>query len=315
MRLGYASLNTVLRAQHIFTERTARVATILREPRILESLFAKNLADLRKILEWNVKNHILLYRIGSEIAPHITNTKLMSANAAKDYRSLVFNLNKFARPLADIGQLAKAVGMRLTMHPEPFYSFGSPNPTMIRECKRMLYFHNKFLDMIGLDDSVIVLHGGGTYGNKKTTMQRWIKNFNATPRQLTRRVVIENDERSYSIADILSISGSVKFHIPVVLDFHHYYLYNQTILRISAPALLKQPDIEEVIPMVLRTWTTVPKFHISDPRPGARFGAHDDYVKKIPPILLKLARVDVMVEAKMKEQATLRLMKKYKKFL
>lgn len=31
------------------------------------------------------------------------------------------------------------------------------------------------------EDGVVIVHGGGVYGNKKETIERWIKNFRNMP--------------------------------------------------------------------------------------------------------------------------------------
>ena len=61
------------------------------------------------------------------------------------------------------------------------------------------------------------------------------------------------------------------------------------------------------------------KFHLSDQRPGARTGmAHADYVEEIPEILFETSKdtpLDIMIEAKHKENSVFWLMNKYPDFL
>jgi UV DNA damage endonuclease len=209
------------------------------------------------------------------------------------------------------------------MHPEPFYALGTPRQIVLRESIRCLHYHARIFELMGMGcESIIVLHGGGVYGDKSATMRRWITRFNALPIGIKRRIAIENDERAYSIEDILTLSRSVEkygdvkgiYRIPVILDTHHYFLYNLTLLKKkdNGEQVLGQPSLKEVIPLIVQSWQCRPKFHVSDEKPNSRFGAHDDYVKEIPKELLALKDVDIMVEAKMKEQAVLLLRKKYK---
>ena len=70
MELGYACINMELRKQGIYSGRTCRKATW--EAKGLEyvgDLGLQNLRDLFKIIQWNERNGIKLFRIGSDIFP------------------------------------------------------------------------------------------------------------------------------------------------------------------------------------------------------------------------------------------------------
>jgi UV DNA damage endonuclease len=98
----------------------------------------------------------------------------------------------------------------------------------------------------------------------------------------------------------------------MVHDTHHYSCYS-----IYHPEIYQRPA-EELIPDILKTWSRrniKPKFHISEQGSG-RIGHHSDYIENIPEYLLSIpekysVNIDIMVEAKMKEQAILRLKEKY----
>ena len=98
----------------------------------------------------------------------------------------------------------------------------------------------------------------------------------------------------------------------MVFDTHHYECYK-----------ILHPDEEileprEYMQRILATWTKreiKPKFHISEQGQG-RIGHHSDYIETIPDYLLEIpdkygVNIDIMVEAKQKEQAILRLYEKY----
>ena len=75
---------------------------------------------------------------------------------------------------------------------------------------------------------------------------------------------------------------------------------------------------EYYITLVLETWKNrliKPKFHVSEQGEG-RTGHHSDYIETIPKFLLEIPEkygiaIDIMIEAKMKEQAIFKLYKKY----
>ena len=117
-------------------------------------------------------------------------------------------------------------------------------------------------------------------------------------------------EKNFNIIDCLEISEETG--VPVVFDTHHYACYNQ---------LHPEDQIESprnLVPLILETWKRrgiKPKFHISEQGTG-RCGHHSDYIDTIPGYLLEIparfgVKIDIMVEAKMKEQALFRLQRKY----
>ena len=156
----------------------------------------------------------------------------------------------------------------------------------------------------------MVGHGGGVYGDKTQTIERWCEQYHMLPQKVKNRLVLENCEKSYSIEDCLIISKRV--NIPVVFDTHHYECYN-----LIHPDDQMKPAVEYMAD-ILDSWNRreiKPKFHISEQGSG-RVGHHSDYVETIPDYLLEIpdkygVDIDIMIEAKAKEQAVLRLYRKY----
>jgi UV DNA damage endonuclease len=71
-----------------------------------------------------------------------------------------------------------------------------------------------------LDTSAkIQLHVGGVYGDKTTSTRRFVDRYNNLPDLVKRRLVIENDDRSYTVQDCLQVSDMSD--IPVLLDSFH----------------------------------------------------------------------------------------------
>ena len=168
-----------------------------------------------------------------------------------------------------------------------------------------------FLDLLETGkDSVMVIHGGGVYGDKEKTKKRWCEQYKKLPQNVRKRLVLENCEKNFSIQDCLDISKVV--NIPVVFDTHHYTCYN--ILHPDE----KLENESFYIPLILETWKKrciKPKFHISEQGSG-KTGHHSDYVEIIPDFLLEIpekynTNIDIMIEAKAKEKAIFKLYKKY----
>jgi UV DNA damage endonuclease len=239
-------------------------------------------------------------RISSDLAPHYSNPK-----APK------YTLDFIKKDLREIGRLARLYKQRLTFHPGQFNVLSTEKEQVFINTKNELKMHADILDAMGMDqNSVIIIHGGGIYGDKESAIIRFITNFNRLDENTKRRLVIENCESCYNIEDVLYISNII--NVPVIFDTHHYSCYN----------LNKKNNIKEAnyyIPHILETWkkrNIKPKFHISEQRPNSRVGSHSDYVECIPEYLLEIPEkyginIDIMIEAKMKEKSVFHLYENY----
>ena len=181
------------------------------------------------------------------------------------------------------------------------------NENVVKNTILDLQHHADILDKMELDkDSVMIIHGGGVYGNKEKALARLEKNISILPQNVRDRLVLENCEMSYCVEDLLPISE--KLQIPIVLDYHHDSIYQSS-----------QP-IEHYHERVFAVWKNreiKPKVHVSNSVPGicetdtktAR-RKHSDYVYFFHKGLLEITfSIDVMLECKMKEQSILQLRK------
>lgn len=303
IQLGLCCLNTILRKQKppIFASRSIILRTF-KEKGIdhLQEKIIQNLTDILTMMDWNEMNGIKVFRLSSGLFPHKSNKK------APEY-TYGFAIDL----LKQIGEKSRKYNQRLTFHPGQYNCIGSPTQSVIESTTADLKYHADVLDLMELgDDSVMVIHGGGTYKNKPETIERWCKNYLEMPENIRKRLVLENCEKSFSIEDCLYISEKVG--VPVVFDTHHYDCYK-----------LLHPDesfkeASYYIPMILESWRRrgiKPKFHVSEQGSG-KCGHHSDYIKTIPDYLMEIPEkydtsIDIMIEAKMKEQALFRLYQKY----
>jgi len=303
IQLGLCCLNTELRDRKpsVFASRTVILKTLAdKGVDFLKEKILQNLRDVLTIMDWNEENGIKVYRLSSEMFPHKSNPK------AADY---TFDFAKDL--LKQIGEKARLYNQRLTFHPGQFNVLGSPHENVLLNTITGLDYHASVLDLMGMDqNSVMVIHGGGTYGNKPETIKRWCRNYNTLPIHIKRRLVLENCERCFSVADCLEISKHTG--VPVIFDTHHYTCYN----ILHPDETLKPP--EYYIPDILESFKRrqiKPKFHISEQGSG-KVGHHSDYVEVIPDYLLEIpekynTHIDIMIEAKMKEKSIKHLYKKY----
>ncbi len=106
------------------------------------------------------------------------------------------------------------------MHPGQYTVLNSPRNEVVERAILDLEYHEKFLRALGTDKkSKIVLHLGGVYGDKKSAIESFVANYNKLSQKIADRLILENDDRSYNINDILEVSE--KLDIPVVYDNLH----------------------------------------------------------------------------------------------
>ena len=303
IQLGLCCLNITMRESKptVFSSRSMIVRTV-KEKGVdyLKEKIIQNLKDTIKLMQWNEKNGIKVFRLSSNLFPHKSNPKV---------ENYTFD---FAIPyLILIGKLSKKLNQRLTFHPGQYNVVGTPNQKMFQQTICDLKYHADVLDLMRLDNnSVMVVHGGGLYGDKEKTIARWCEQYKQLPENVRNRLVLENCEKCFSIEDCLRISK--KINIPVVFDTHHYECYN-----ILHPENQMKPA-SEYIGEILDSWKRrgiKPKFHVSEQGSG-RTGHHSDYIEEIPDYLMEIPEkygvcIDIMIEAKKKELAIKKLYEKY----
>lgn len=218
-----------------------------------------------------------------------------------------YDISYAAKELAEAGEVAKRLRQRLTMHPGQFCQLGTPKESVLQASIRELEVHAKVLDLMGVDSSgVMILHGGGTFGDRQATLERIRATINTKlPDFVRRRLVLENDEMGYSAEELLPLCESLDPPVPLVFDFHH------DLLR---PSSMSPAEIVQRAQAIFARRGIRPKYHLSEPRPGAVTirdrRAHSDRCGALPGDLPSDA--DLMLECKDKEQGVLEMYRIYR---
>ncbi|MBU3142059.1 UV DNA damage repair endonuclease UvsE [Clostridium sp. CF012] len=280
MKIGYACIPLTIDA------RTNRRLTLknFSETMLLEIL-EQNLIDLREILENNEKYNIKLFRISSDIVP--LGSHSVNEMAWHKY---------FKNELNEIGEYVKKCGMRVSMHPGQYTVLNAEKEDIVAKAIKDLEYHARFLDALGVDGSnKIILHIGGGYGDKALAMNRFIENFRRLSPSVKKRLVIENDDRTFNIVDLLFVSGEI--NIPVIFDNLHHKCNHE----------IEMP-IKEIMDKVAKTWKEEdgnPKVHYSQQDLYKHVGAHSktimvkeflEYFEEV-----KEFNIDIMLEVKDKD--------------
>jgi len=283
MRIGYPCINLSLECR---SSRTFRLRNY--SPERLRETLSGNLDCLRRVLLWNRERGILYFRITSDLVPFASHP-VMDVAWQEEFRS------RFEA----LGRLVRRSGMRVTMHPDQFVLLNTPREQVLKNSLSELSYHAELLDLMGADLTCkIQIHLGGVYGDRKAGMERFVQRYGELPEAVRRRLVIENDDRSYGLAECLEVSS--RCGVPVVLDVLHHRVLN------------RGESLREALNAAASTWSSgdgPPMVDYSSQRKGGRPGAHADELDAGDfRRFLQAARgldPDVMLELKDKERSAL----------
>jgi UV DNA damage endonuclease len=301
MRLGFAV--KVLGAGGLPSHDTRRWQS---EPHLRVSL-----DHLEAILGYLDDHDIRMYRMATGLAPYASHPDLTQFRSPP---------RECAERLAEVGALARRLGVRLSTHPGQYTVLNSEDERVQRLAVEELEVQAELLDGMGLGpEAVVVLHVGGTAGGLQAGMDRFARGFELLSDAARARLVVENDDRTFALRDVLALSERIGR--PVVWDILHHHC--------NDPERIPDP---EALRAAAATWPegVRPKIHFSSPKTAVeerkrRVGrrverslvlpqlrAHADMVDPIAfeHFVCETARgveVDVMLEAKGKDLALLRL--------
>jgi UV DNA damage endonuclease len=219
LKIGYPCINNSIPRNAPSTFRLASYS----ENRLVQTV-KSNLMHLNQILKYNVQNNLLFFRISSDFIPFASHP-ICKLNWYRIFRS----------EFEQIGDFIKSRNIRISMHPDQFVILNSPNTKIVENSIKELKYHSSILDAMCLDETAkIQIHVGGVYKNKQEAIDRFVGTFidinKFVDSSIKKRLVIENDDRLYSLIDCLSINQETG--IPIVFDvFHHELLNNDEPLR------------------------------------------------------------------------------------
>lgn len=269
----------------------------------LVELIAHNLNSLENIIDYNERSRIRLFRISSDLIPF---------GSSQVNRLPWWDL--FETQLSTIGAKLKEGGIRVSMHPGQYTVLNSPDHGVVERAVEDLAYHARVLDALGTNaENKIILHIGGIYGDKAQALRRFEENWSKLEPAVKRRLVIENDDKAYTIEDTLELGN--KLGIPVVFDHLHH--------RVNSPNNPKKGKIRDEdstddgdwIGKAAKTWKEGDgrqKIHYSQQDPGKRAGSHsgtiytDEFLEFYNGI--KAADIDIMLEVKDKNLSAVKCM-------
>ncbi len=283
-RVGYPCQNLTLGAS---TNHTLRLQNLQRAGR-LQEVVRRNLEDLERILKWNAARGLLLFRIGQHVVPFASHPRF-----GFDWEG------EWGEHLRHLGALARRLGIRLSLHPGQYIQPGSPNPAVRERSLQELRYSARVLTLLGAWDGLVVLHAGGVQGDRREAARRLGATLRSA-REVLAFLALENDDRSWSVRELVPLAEALG--VPVVFDLLHHQINPGGLGADDAWALAQA------------TWgARRPEVHLASQAPGRARGAHAEHVRRQDWLTLRSvldgAVVDVMVEAKAKEQAALRVLR------
>lgn len=296
IRLGYACISKTL--SNVTTSSTITYTTFQKDKdyKKIDTAIKSNLNALKEILTYNIKNNIHFFRLSSKLIPLATKSDVIFdyIDPYKDYYN-------------SIAKIIKDNKLRIDFHPDEFCVLNSTKSEVVKNSIAILEYHYNLLKALEIKNKILVLHIGGNTFGKKNSISRFINNFNTLSKDIQESIAIENDDKIFNIRDCVYISKNI--NVPVILDYHHHICNHDEL------------DINDYLKDILSSWhNTTPKMHFSSPKNKTKkdFRSHNDYINVDAFInfidLLKPFNydVDIMIEAKAKDEALFRLVRELK---
>ncbi len=297
VRLGYVALSKAL--DDVTTSSTITYTNYINKnynaSKLLE-ITKGNLEALNEIIKYNIKNNFHFYRLTSKLVPLATHNKV-----SFDYIA----------PLKDeykkISKLINDNNIRVDTHPDQYAVLNSMDSKIVKNTVEILEYHYKIMDALGIKDKLIILHVGSSACGKKASITRFINNFNKLSDYIKKCIAVENDDKIYNIKDVLKLCHKIK--VPMVLDYHHFICNNEG------------ENLKNYLNDIIETWNgRLAKMHFSSPKSKLKkeFRSHNDYINSddfinfINLIKTQDKDIDIMLEAKAKDDAISRLVRQLK---
>jgi UV DNA damage endonuclease len=292
MRYGYAAINLTLAASEVHVNRSMIKKTFVEKGLAYASSIAlANIRDLQKVIDWNIQNNLLFYRMSSDMFPWMSEYEIADLPDYEEIRKL----------LRAGGERALQNNLRLSFHPGPFNVLATNTSSVLINTIKELRQHAEIIDMLHLPQTPfakINIHVGGAFGDKTSALARFAESYLRLPNNTRKRLTVENDDKAnmFNVKDLLWLHEQTG--IPVVFDYFHHQFCTGGLSE------------EEAMAAAVETWPQgiTPVVHFSSSRkkyeePSAPPTSHADYLYDEVDTYGK--DVDVMLEAKAKEAAVL----------
>ena len=239
--------------QRPFNGRSTTVQWLNRQDRAvaeerLWDIMVHNISSLGNLIGYvgSLAPQLRMVRLGSEVFPVYTHPDW------RDFWRQSHVVDYCERELAKVGEKARQLDVRLSMHPGQFVVLASDTPSIVESSIEEFEYHTDIIRYMGYgkkwQDFKCNVHISGRQGPAgiKAALQR------LSP-EARNCITIENDENKWGISDSLELAKDVA----LVLDIHHH---------VCREAEYIMPD-DDRVKRVIDSWRGVrPAIHYSQSR-------------------------------------------------
>ena len=279
IRVGYACIN--LSFKESFRNYRLKTVENKEEDKITEVIW-HNISLLKKIIEYNIKHNIYVYRVTSDLIPFFTHPYIEAL-----YKEKVLNNEGMYHCFTTIRALQETYNLRLSIHPSQFNVLSSPKEDVVNRSIKEINAQTELIKQFRGQN--VVIHIGGSYGDKKAALERFKAHLKYVDQNL---ISVENDDKTYNVEEVVSLCQG--HCLKWVYDYHHDRCH---------------PSTEKGVYEFIKSYPPS-KYHLSTGSPYCHSRPHADYIRasdyKHFTMLLSqcgIKEADVIFEAKKKNKA------------
>jgi UV DNA damage endonuclease len=288
----------------------------------LWDIMVHNIAAYKKLIEYvgSLPPELRMVRLGSDVLPVYTQRDWAYYWQQPDVVAYC------ERELAKVGDTARLLDVRLSMHPGQFTVLASDNPEIVDRSIEEFEYHTDVIRYMGygktFQDFKCNVHISGRNG--PAGIKAALKRLSTEARNT---ITIENDENKWGIADSLELADD----LALVLDVHHHWCREGSYLQPTDDRYKRIVDswrgVRPAIHYSYSRDTALPEGFAHDTMPDfpalleaghkkAKLRAHSDWYPN--PVVNEYAlsfleHADIMCESKMKNLASIKLYEYYKR--
>ncbi|WP_019244133.1 MULTISPECIES: UV DNA damage repair endonuclease UvsE [Bacillus] len=256
-----------------------------------------NLHNCLRLLRHNEVHDIHFFRFSSKLIPLVNHPEIEKWDYIAPLKEGLSEIRSFIKEHPFV---------RVDFHPDHFVVLNTKDKHTFSMSLKTLQMHYLLLRGMGIAPKHrCVLHVGGGYEDKEQALERFIYNWSMIPPHIQGMLMLENDDTTFTLKDTLYVCE--KLGVPLVFDYHHYLVNHE-----------EGSCLQDEWKRIIKTWSFSPlpiKVHISSPRSNQDYRAHADGIdlemfwEFVQLVKGTVEQVDVMIEAKLKDEALFQLMK------
>lgn len=180
----------------------------------LWDIMVHNIESYQKLIEYvgSLPNELRMVRLGSDVLPVYTHATWCYFWRRPDVVAYA------EREFAKVGDTARALDVRLSMHPGQFTVLASDNPDIVERSIEEFEYHTNVIRWMGygkrFQDFKCNVHISGRKG--PAGIKRVLSRLSPEARNC---ITIENDENKWGLDSSLELAGD----LALVVDIHHHW--------------------------------------------------------------------------------------------